>query len=167
LIINDATLDDYEAQACPASTSWLDAPPLRISTTLRDSGSDSRTGRLSRIIDRTDEKEKLAAATREEAMRIMNAQARFGTGRRMRLSELEHLDPGEFDLLLDLLSEAMSARVFSDEPVEILSGDGCLRIKLEPTLDGRDARIPTTEGTLSGPDHWISIDQITGDVVMA
>src|SRR5262249_22179859 len=124
LAINDATLDEYEARAYSANTSWLDAPPLRISTTLRESGSDSRTGRLSRIIDRTAEKEKLAAATREEAFRIANARNRFGTGRRMRLSELERLDPGEFDLFLDILGEAMSARVFPNEAVEILSGDG-------------------------------------------
>jgi uncharacterized protein (TIGR02677 family) len=160
LIINDATLDDHEAQDVSANTSWLDAPPLRISMRLRDYSNNSRTGMLSRIIDRTEEKEKLAAATREEALRILNAQSRFGTGRRMRLSELDHLETAEFDLFLDLLGEAVSARVFSAEPVEILSGDGCLRVKLEPTEDGRKASISTTEGIFSGPDYWISIEAL-------
>jgi hypothetical protein len=156
LTINDATLDDYEAQHVPADTSWLDAPPVRISMRARAGAGNSQTGMLSRIIDRTAEKEKLAVAAHEEALRILSAQARFGSGRRMRLSELEQLEAGEFDLFLDLLGEAVS--------MEILSGNGCLRVKLEPTDDGREASIMTTEGTFSGPDHWISIEQIS-DVV--
>ena len=160
LSINNITLDDYEAQDIPANTSWLDAPPLRISLRLQEYGSHSQNAGLSRIVDRTLEKEKLAAATHEQALRILNAHARFGTGRRMRLSELENLDTGEFDLFLDLLGEAVSARVFSEDVVEIVSGNGCLRIKLEPTGDGQEALIHTGEGTLSGPDHWIGIEQV-------
>ena len=166
LLINDATLDDYEAQDIPIETSWLDAPPLRISARFRGWGRNSQTGSLSRIIDRTHEKEKLAAATHEEALRILNAQARFGSGHRMRLSELEHLEKGEFELFLDLLGEAVSARLFAAEPVEIVSGDGCLRVKLEPTDDGRQALIVTEEGIFSGPDHWISIEQVSADEVI-
>jgi hypothetical protein len=153
LTINDATLDDHEARHVPADTSWLDAPPLRVS--MRARAGNSQTGMLSRIIDRTAEKEKLAAAAHEEALRILSAQARFGSGRRMRLSELEQLEAGEFDLFLDLLGEAVS--------MEILSGNGYLRVKLERTHDGREASIVTTEGTFCGPDHWISIEQISGE----
>jgi hypothetical protein len=155
LTINDATLDDHEARHVPADTSWLDAPPLRISARARAGAGNSQTGMLSRIIDRTAEKEKLAAAAHEEALRILSAQARFGSGRRMRLSELEQLEAGEFDLFLDLLGEAVS--------MEILSGNGYLRVKLECTDDGREACIVTTEGTFCGPDHWISIEQISGE----
>src|SRR5207247_1336027 len=86
---------------------------------------------------------------------------RFGTGRRMRLSELEHLETGEFEMFLELLGEAISARVFSTEAVEILSGDGSLKVRLEPTGDGREAMILTAEGMFSGPDHWISIEPIS------
>ena len=160
LIINDATLDDYEAQDVSAGTSWMDAPPFRISTR-RPYRNNSQVGSLSRIIDRSAEKEKLADATREEALRILNAQSRFGSGRRTRLSELDGLETGEFDLLLDLLGEAMSARLFPSEAVEILSADGRLRVKLEPTDDGREAMIMTPEGVFSGPDHWISVERIT------
>jgi uncharacterized protein (TIGR02677 family) len=160
LMIDDATLEDREAQHIPATTSWSDAPPLPISNCLRDSRGSSRTGGLSRIIDRTTEKEKLAAATHEEAQRLLNAQRRFGTGR-MRLSELEHLETDEFEVFLDLLGDAVSARVFAAEPVEILSGDGSLRIRLEPTGDGREALILTAEGTFSGPDYWMSMEALT------
>ena len=165
-IINDATLDDYEARHVSANMSWLDAPPLRVPMRLREHASNTPT-MISRLVDRSAEKEKLAAATREEAARILNAQVRFGTGRRMRLSELEYLEADEFDLFLNLLAEAVSARVSALDAVEILSSDGNLKIKLEPTGDQREALILTTEGTFSGPDHWITVEPISSEEVLA
>jgi hypothetical protein len=51
--------------------------------------------------------------------------------------------------------------------VEILSGDGCLKVRLEPTGDDRQARISTGDGMFSGPDQWISIEKtIIPDVVL-
>jgi len=138
---------------CPARHLLIDE--------LRNYRGNARTLGLSRMIDRSAEKERLAAACHEEAQRLLNAQQRFGTGNRIRLSELEHLETREFELFLELLGEAISARVFDDQPVEILSGDGCLRIRLEPTADGREALILTTDGILSGPDHWIRIEPIS------
>jgi hypothetical protein len=84
----------------------------------------------------------------------------------MRLSQLEHLDPREFELFLDLLSEAVAARVNSSEPVEILSANGSLKVRLELADDGADASIATTEGILSGPDHWISIERVSDEVLL-
>jgi uncharacterized protein (TIGR02677 family) len=165
LIVNDRTLDDHETRDVPANTSWLDAPPLRISKRFRHDSNSPQTGMLSRIIDRTADKEKLAAATHEEALRLLRAQNRFGTGRRMRLSELEQLETGEFDMLLDLLGEAVSARVFTNEAVEALSPDGSLSVRLEPTDDGRNAMILTNDGIFSGPDQWIQIDPISTETV--
>jgi Protein of unknown function (DUF2397) len=166
LIVNDRTLDDHETRAVPANTSWLDAPPLRISTRFRRPGDSPQTGMLSRMIDRSSDKQKLAAAAHEEAVRILQAQSRFGTGHRLRLSELENIATGEFDMLLDLLGEAVSARVFSNEVVEVLSADGSLSVRLEPTLDGRKAMILTSDGMFSGPDHWIQIDPILTEIEM-
>ena len=113
------------------------------------------------MIDRSAEKQKLAAASQKEAQRLLNAHHRFGNGKRIRLSELEQLQTGEFELFLDLLGDTVSNRIFESETTEILSGDGCFRIKLEPTDDGQDALILTTDGMFSGPDHWISIEQIS------
>jgi uncharacterized protein (TIGR02677 family) len=165
LAIDDATLDDRAARHVPANISWLEAPPLRVPARLQNSGVNSRTGGLSRMIDRSAEKQKLAAASQREAERLLNAHRRFGNGNRIRLSELEHLQAGEFELFLDLLGETVSNRVFESETTEILSGDGCFRIKLEPTEDERDASILTTDGMFSGPDHWISIEQISTEFV--
>jgi uncharacterized protein (TIGR02677 family) len=163
--INAATLDEREAQAIPANTSWVDAPPLRLAAS--DFRGASRTDGLSRIIDRSTEKERLAAAIQEDVQQLLVAQHPFGNGNRVRLSELERLGSGEFDLFLDLLGEAVSARVSAEDPVEILSGDGCLKVRLEPTGDDRQARISTGDGMFSGPDQWISIEKtIIPDVVL-
>jgi uncharacterized protein (TIGR02677 family) len=158
LVVNDRTLDDHERQVIPFNTSWMDAPPLLISTPLPTYGDAARTGRLSRIVDRTEEKQKLAAATEAETVRLLKAQSRFGAGR-IRLSELQELDPAEFDLFLDILGQAASARIFPAEAAEILSGDGRFRIRLESTDDGREAVILTNAGSFSGPDHWITLER--------
>jgi len=156
--LDEATLGERESQDIPASTSWRDAPPLRI--VAGEYGRASRTDGLSRIIDRTTEKARLAAAIQEDAQRVLNAQHPFGKGNRIRLSQLEHLATGEFDLFLDLLGDVVSARASAADNVEILSGDGCLMVRLEPTGDDRVARIRTVDGDFSGPDQWITIEQI-------
>ena len=159
LIINDATLDEHETRDVLPDTSWLDAPPLNISPRFRASSAYWRTGRLSRIIDRGAEKEKLAAATYEEALHILRAQNRFATGARMRLSELAQLKNDEFDLLLEFLGETVTVKGFPPDTAEILSSDGSLRVTLEPTDDGETAAIQTPEGIFSGPDHWIIVER--------
>jgi len=157
LSINEATLDEREARHVLPNTSWLDAPPLRLSENISDRRGSWFTGGLSRIIDRSSEKEKLAAAAHEESRRLLETQHRLGSGDRIRLSQLENLEANEFELFLDLLGEA-AAKVFASESQEILSGDGRLRVRLEPVTDGRTALIRTSEGMLSGPDHWIHIE---------
>ena len=157
LMVNEATLDEHEVEEMPSTTSWLDAPPMRISSRLRATGSYPRIGRLSRIIDRTAEKKKLAAAAHDEAMHILSAQSRFADGQRLRLSDLSQLETNAFDLFLDLLGEGISTKVLPGETAEVLSNDGSLKVRLEPTGDGQLAIIHTPDGTFSGPDHWISV----------
>ena len=158
LIINDATLVEREAREIPANTSWVDAPPLRIANT--EWRAAMRTDGLSRIIDRSAEKEKLSIAIQKDAQRLLNAQHPFGNGNRIRLSELPQLSAYDFELFLDLVGDAVSSRISGTEPVEILSGDGCLRVRLEPTGDDRQALLDTDDGIFSGPDLWIHIEQV-------
>lgn len=166
-LINDATLDEHEGRDVRPDTSWLDAPPLKISSRLRLFGALPRSGRLSRVVDRAAEKKKLAAATQDEVQRILTSPARFGAGGRMRLSDLETLESGEFELFLDLLGEAVSANALLSEGAEVLSSDGTLKVRLSPTGDARTAVIHTPEGTFEGPDFWISIEQNSIDEVTA
>ncbi|MCP4661337.1 MAG: TIGR02677 family protein, partial [bacterium] len=109
LSIDDATLDERDARPVSPQTSWLEAPPLRISPQLRKTGSYQRRGRPSGIVDRRREKALLAELAAQEAEQILDARRRFA-GRRMRLSEIGELDAGEFQLFLDLLGEVLARR---------------------------------------------------------
>jgi len=144
----------------PVATSWLDAPPLRISPRLRASGRHVRRGRPNDVIDRSDEKALLAAAAAEEAQQIMAARRRLATGARARLSDLGTLDPAEFALFLDLLGDALSVKVGIEETVEVMSSDGTMHVRLEPTADGRTATVVTPMGRFSGHDHYVTIEDL-------
>ena len=43
------------------------------------------------------------------------------------------------------------------ETIVAPSSDGSLELRLEPTGDGVEARLATSLGTLSGPDHFVTI----------
>jgi uncharacterized protein (TIGR02677 family) len=159
LSIDQASLVDREARPIPAQTSWLEAPALRISPRLRASGRYTRRGRPNNVIDRSADKQRLAALAREEAAQIAAAQRRIARGERVRLSEIGELDELSFGLLLDLLGEALSRKTRADEEVVATSADGTLQIALGPTGDSRLARIRTSNGELTGPDHFVTISE--------
>jgi uncharacterized protein (TIGR02677 family) len=143
-----------------AVPSSLDAPPQRIAPRRRASGRHLRRGRPTDVIDRSDAKALLAAAAAEEARQIVAARRRLATGARARLSDLGTLDPAEFTLFLDLLGDALSVRIGVEEAVEVTSSDGTMRVRLEPTADGRTATIDTPAGRFSGPDHHVTIEDL-------
>lgn len=162
LLVDADTMEQREARPVPARTSWLDAPPLRISPRLRNSGRYLRRGRPNDVIDRSREKALLAEAAATEATQIAAARRRLASGTRIRLSDLGALETIEFGLFLDLLGEALSCTVRGDERAQIISSDGSFHITLEPTGDGSMATIVTSAGRLSGADHYITIRDLVG-----
>jgi uncharacterized protein (TIGR02677 family) len=160
LLVDAATLDAQAERPVPAGTSWLEAPPLRIAPRLRASGRHVRRGRPNDVIDRSDAKALLVAAAAEEARQLEAARRRLATGARARLSDLGRLDPAEFALFLDLLGDALSVRIGAAETVEVASSDGTMHVRLEPAADGRTATIETSAGRFSGPDHYITIEDL-------
>jgi uncharacterized protein (TIGR02677 family) len=157
LVVDDDTLDARDAIPVAPRTSWLEAPPVRISPRLRATGRHARRGPPSAVVDRSREKALLARLAAEEAAQAEAAERRLATGARMRLSEMGRLEAAEFGLFLELLGDALAARPRPDEPVETTSSDGSLRIALEPTRDGATAVIETPAGVFSGPDHFITV----------
>lgn len=157
LTIDAASLEARELAPVSPQTSWLEAPPLRIAPRLRQTGRYTRRGRPAPVIDRRREKEILARLITAESVQLDAARARLKTERPVRLSELGHLAHDELQLFLDLLGEALTHKV-GDAPVEATSSDGALRVTLVPTGDGATATISTSDGRLSGPDHflWVS-----------
>ena len=81
----------------------------------------------------------------------------MATGQTTRLSELGHLDPHAFALFLSLLGEALTAQSSPEDMVERQTGDGLLRIRLEPLEAHTRAEVVTEAGIFAGRDHRITI----------
>ena len=161
LRIDAESLDRRASDPIPPSTSWIKAPPLEISPRLRKHGRYTR-GRPTPVVDRSREKALLAKALEREAAQLADARRRLATHQRTRLSELDRLDRTSFDVFLDLLGQALAAKVESEETGHATSSDGSLSITLEPTLDGRVAAIETSDGTIHGADHFVTISETFG-----
>ena len=144
----------------PASTPWADAPPLRIHPRLRELGIATPRGAMPQVRERNDERELLAHQFREEHAQVEAARQRLATGQITRLSELGALDAHAFQLFLQLLGEALTAQPSPDDLVERQTGDGLLRIRLEPLGRETRAEISTQAGTFAGRDHLITISAL-------
>jgi uncharacterized protein (TIGR02677 family) len=161
LRINEDALEHREQNPVTSQTSWLAAEPLRISPRVRQSGRSSTKGPAKSVIDRSKEKELLARLAQEEAQQIAAAQQRLATGRRLRLSDFGFLETtAELELFLDLLGESLASKLRATDTVVTHSTDGSLRIELEPTGDGAEARISTLDGMLCGEDHYVTITNV-------
>jgi uncharacterized protein (TIGR02677 family) len=168
LRVDEETLAQREQAAVSAQTSWLDAEPLRISPRVRQSERHALKGPARSVVDRSKEKELLARLARDEAQQIAAAQRRLAVGKHLRLSELGTLaTEAELELFLDLLGEALAEKTDPGSKVTAHSTDGSLRIELEPTGDGAEAVIATSEGTFSGDDHYVTITSALDDSVEA
>lgn len=141
----------------PASTSWLDAPPLRINPRLREYGEAAPRGPLARVRDRSADRALMAQQFAEEARQVEAARQRLATGRPTRLSELGDLDTYAFGLFLSLLSEALAEQPSPGKSIERQTGDGLLHIRLEPLEADSHARIVSPAGVFSGRDHLLTI----------
>jgi uncharacterized protein (TIGR02677 family) len=146
-----------DAQDLPASTPWAEAPPIRIHPRLREYGEVSPRGPLPRVRDRSAERELLARQINEEHRDVEAARARFSDGEAKRLSQMGPLDTAEFQLFLSLLGEALPVQTTPEETVERQTGDGLLRIRLEPLGANTRAEIGTDIGIFAGRDHLLTV----------
>jgi uncharacterized protein (TIGR02677 family) len=147
---------DGAAEAGPG-TRWADAPALAISPRLREYGEAAARGPLPRVRDRGEARRMLALELAQEASQVEAARQRLATGRPTRLSELGTLDPHAFGLFLSLLGEALAEQRGPDASVERQTGDGLMRIRLEPLGPLSRAEIRTPHGVFAGRDHLITI----------
>jgi uncharacterized protein (TIGR02677 family) len=141
----------------PASTRWLDAPPLRIQPRLREYGEAAPRGPLPKVRDRGEARALLASQLAEESRQVEAARARLATGQPMLLSAIDELDTHAFCLFLNLLGDALTDQAHPDASVERQTGDGLLHVRLEPLDAASHARITTPLGVFAGRDHRITI----------
>lgn len=151
------SLDPGAGVDLPATTPWAEAPPLRIHPRLREYGEATPRGPLPKVRERTEERALLARQLREEHLQVEAARARLATGQMTRLSEIGRLDSHAFALLLSILGEALTAQSTPEDVVERQTGDGLLRIRLEPMAAHTRAEVVTDAGVFSGRDHRITI----------
>ncbi len=157
LSINNETLEFRDQSDETPRTSWLEAEPVRVNPRLRASGRVTARGGPNRIIDTSRERDLLARLAEAENAQIEAAKQTLARNEPLLLSDFESLDDTAFELLLDLLGEAMSARISSSVSVEATSTDGSLTIRLEPFALDRQARIQTSSGAITGPDARVLI----------
>ena len=157
LSIDSETLEQRETEPVSSTTPWVNAPPLRISPRLHGTGRYVARGRPFVVIDRSADRARLAELAAQENEQIDQWRQLLATGRRVRLSQLEDLPDGAFQLFLDLLGDALAARAGPHETMSATSSDGALQIDLEPIGDGVQAIIRTSTGVLTGEDHYLTI----------
>jgi uncharacterized protein (TIGR02677 family) len=146
-----------EVSELPATTRWADAPPVRIHPRLREYGEVAPRGPLPRVQDRQAERERLEAQLTEEDREIQEARARLANGEPTRLSDFGRLNRHGFQLFLHLLGETLPAQTHPDGAVERQTGDGLLRVRLEPLGADSTAEILTETGLFAGRDHLLTV----------
>jgi uncharacterized protein (TIGR02677 family) len=161
LAIDAQTLEARQEEPVPATTSWAEAPPVWISPRLHATGHHQRRGGPARIIDRSQARQRLEELLSAERAQTEAARRRLATGRPTRLCDLGTLDHDEFALFLGLLGDALAAGPPGPGGIQTTTSDGTLAITLEPTGDGATAEITTPDGVLRGPDHVITIVDLT------
>ena len=158
LRVNDQTLDQWDQDPVAPTTTWYDAPALRVSPRLRRTGRHARRGRPNAVIDRSAEKARLARRALLEAHQIAEAQRQLATEGPILLSDIARLDTAAFELFLELLGEALARKRDPAQVVEAASIDGATHVRLEPAPGAGEAHIQTPSGSFHGPDHlvWIT-----------
>ena len=144
-----------------ADTSWLTAPPLALTLTLRRTGEHRKRGPGPGVIARRAERARLRRAAQAQAQQLADARREIFTTEPTRLSHFAPLSPAAFGELLDLLGTALSRRVVAETPVTVRSIDGALTFHLVPTADGETCTLHTRAGTLTGPDFHVTVRETT------
>lgn len=166
LRVNDETLRHRDQSDEGPRTSWLAAEPMWLEPQLRKSGRAPQAGRGPEMVDLSREREFLRRLAEEENSQIERAHALLVRDTPLHLSDFETLEPVAFDLLLDLLGEALANHPGLDSHLEATSSDGSLVITLWPPADpARVARLQTTHGVLTGPDFRVAIRRTAGAVL--
>lgn len=155
LVVDEATLEQWESGPCSASTKWADAPPLVLSPRLRSTGHHARRGRPNNVIDRGAERDFMRRRRAAELIALAEAERRIVSDGPIHLSTLGSLSEGAFALLLELLGEALSTSAR-----EVISSDGRFLLRLGEPNPASIAVIETPSGRFSGPDFRVEIRRI-------
>lgn len=149
---------EADGDPVPAGTSWLAAPGVPVSARLRATGHYQRRGAPKRVLDRSAQRERLAALAAAERAQTEEATRRLATGRPTRLGDVGRLDQHEFPLFLRLLGEALAAGPpDAAGTVTTRTADGTLEVTLTRLPGAGRVAIDTDDGVLHAVDHELTV----------
>jgi len=151
-----------DADAIPSSRSWWSAPPVPVSSTLREYGRPPSPGRPGLLRDN--------AEARAKALELQRARRAAEARAAARLAEngviARTLDTEEFALLLRLLDAGLQARAnFAslEAPMRdgvVLSESRVLDVQIRLRVDRNGSEIATEHGRLRLPDVAIDVARV-------
>jgi uncharacterized protein (TIGR02677 family) len=159
-------LDDVDSDLSNAAASWWDAVPVEVNVQLRIRGRISRAGRPSPVPDRSGEKRWIAERQKREREQVKAARQRFAGRGELRLRTVVRLGEAEFDLLFELLDEALTAPKYPDGTRRATTADGSLDILLsEPSESEELIEIDTPRGRVCCRDFVVTVAETRPRVV--
>lgn len=164
LSLDAETQEEWSRAQLAPNTPWDQAPPLRISPRLRETGSYERRGAPNKVADRSAARAVLAEQAELETEQTAAARSRLATDGPTLLSELggpQGLDRRAFRLFLAVLGDALSARMPGETQCSATVADGSMEVRLKLVDESKIIDIPTEDGVLSGPEHVIEILDLT------
>ena len=127
--------------------------PFAVSSTFREMARTTRAGWSRWLATR----QLLRHRRRREREQARAALARLLTNGPARLSDFSRLDRHEFDLLLDLLSDALSARRIGGVRSAVSGASGVQIVLSDPEPESEPAKLQIVDGTFTGPDYLVDI----------
>ncbi len=118
------------------TTSWWQAEPVPVPTSLRERGDRAMRGRMSRVPDPTADRLRLTAEAEREAEQRQAAAAELALAGALHGTTIS---PAARDLLLDLV-----AALLAQQGEEIVDHDAGLRLR---AVDGPDTVVNSPDGT--------------------
>ncbi len=141
-----------------AGASWWTAQPVAVAPRLRASSRGGGAGRPPAVEDLSAARRRLALRQREEAETLERALRLFANRGPLALGELPRLDPDQLALLLSLLNRLLARPPERDGCRRATSGDGRLRLWLQPPPVEETARIKTRHGRLLLPAYTLTVE---------
>ena len=153
-------LEEDDPDRTGGLTSWWEAAPVEVPVRLRTRGNTSNAGRPSPAADHRREKEWIAQRRRRERARLEAALARFAGRGPVSFADLQSVDAAEWELLLALLDEALSAPREPDGTRRARTSDGRLIVALHvPAAGAARAALVTPGGRLRCLDYRLVVEE--------
>jgi uncharacterized protein (TIGR02677 family) len=152
--VRHLSVGDDDPDAVGSDRSWWDAPPVGVSTTLREHGRSPSPGRPAPLADDRHLREYTRSV--QLAARAKETQA----ARSLAAADLDDhvLDRDQTALVLRLLDRALQTRTVTAGRLHAAGSAAGLRLRLRP--DPAGVRVRTVDGDLHLPDVRLDIEQV-------